>query len=354
MQSYNFFNKKTASFEANKQAEAKQKAISAILSQTDNSQYALKGAVNAERLYILFSIIALVELGAALFFYGAGFGINLTAAAALALGLAGGYHILLHHQLDHTSQGITFAKATENKALKNMALVNRVISLALIFFAAALIYFVGRPAFSAYRETQWEKMAAATPPPSVSMAQLTDSKGKLSVSRANAFTRLTNAAAGNTAEAKQRYDKTTATVADVVGVSAFIVEAILALLAYAIGAAKYAAVLDHLADGNSPTATVGSLNSHRTAANAAPISYNYTEPEPTQTDSGRVIIQGFRRPDGNPTASVGEKTATNSAASRVCGHCSEEFTYSIHNQKFCSESCRKRAWEARTGKKLKI
>lgn len=353
MQSYNFFSKKTTAFEANKQAEAKQKAINAILSQTDNSQYALKGAVNAERLYILFSIIALVELGAALFFYGAGFGINLTAAAALALGLAGGYHILLHHQLDHTSQGITFAKATENKALKNMALVNRVISLALIFFAAALIYFVGRPAFSAYRETQWEKMAAATPPPSVSAAALLDNKGKLSVSRANAFTRLTNATAGNTAEAKARYDKTTATVADVVGVSAFIVETILALLAYAIGAAKYAAVLDHLASDGTQTANVGSLNSHRTAVNAAPISYNYSEPEQPAADPGRIIIQGFRRADGNQTANVGEKTATNNA-SRVCGHCGESFIYSIHNQKFCTEACRKKAWEARTGKKLKI
>lgn len=50
-------------------------------------------------------------------------------------------------------------------------------------------------------------------------------------------------------------------------------------------------------------------------------------------------------------------TLANSPSSsneRVCAHCSTSYTYRHHKQKYCTDDCRKRAWEAKTGKQLKL
>jgi hypothetical protein len=39
---------------------------------------------------------------------------------------------------------------------------------------------------------------------------------------------------------------------------------------------------------------------------------------------------------------------------RICTHCSNGYTYRHHKQKYCSDNCRIKAWEQRTGKALKM
>ena len=39
---------------------------------------------------------------------------------------------------------------------------------------------------------------------------------------------------------------------------------------------------------------------------------------------------------------------------RICAHCNSTYTYKHHKQKYCTDDCRKRAWEERTGKQLKL
>jgi hypothetical protein len=39
---------------------------------------------------------------------------------------------------------------------------------------------------------------------------------------------------------------------------------------------------------------------------------------------------------------------------RLCTHCSNGYTYRHHKQKYCSDNCRIKAWEVRTGKQLKM
>ena len=39
---------------------------------------------------------------------------------------------------------------------------------------------------------------------------------------------------------------------------------------------------------------------------------------------------------------------------RNCSHCGDEYAYKHHKQKFCSDSCRKKAWEKKSGRKLKL
>lgn len=39
---------------------------------------------------------------------------------------------------------------------------------------------------------------------------------------------------------------------------------------------------------------------------------------------------------------------------RNCAHCNSEFTYNHKKQKYCSDDCRKKAWEQRTNRKLKL
>ena len=46
-------------------------------------------------------------------------------------------------------------------------------------------------------------------------------------------------------------------------------------------------------------------------------------------------------------------TPTVGTGNKVCLHCKKTYTYSIHNQKYCSETCRVAAWEQRNGRRLK-
>lgn len=54
---------------------------------------------------------------------------------------------------------------------------------------------------------------------------------------------------------------------------------------------------------------------------------------------------------GVGTAGVGTAGVTaKDGKSRVCLHCGNEYTYAIHNQKFCSENCRRENWNQKHGR----
>jgi hypothetical protein len=71
-----------------------------------------------------------------------------------------------------------------------------------------------------------------------------------------------------------------------------------------------------------------------------------SNPPTFSENSKRVVIKGFL-----PNAV--KQQPLNDSRARTCEHCGSEYIYKIHNQRFCGESCRIAAWEARTGKKFK-
>ncbi len=59
-----------------------------------------------------------------------------------------------------------------------------------------------------------------------------------------------------------------------------------------------------------------------------------------------------RRPIGFHTTKIVYENS-GGANLRICEHCSKEYSYKHHKQKYCGDQCRMEAWEARTGRILK-
>lgn len=70
------------------------------------------------------------------------------------------------------------------------------------------------------------------------------------------------------------------------------------------------------------------------------------------TNEAATIKGGKNSIDAVYTLAVNTANVS-SEKTRVCLHCGTSYTYSIHNQKYCSESCRIEAYEKRTGRVLK-
>lgn len=70
----------------------------------------------------------------------------------------------------------------------------------------------------------------------------------------------------------------------------------------------------------------------------------------------RTIIQGFKMNDKKDLNSIpnGERITVNvgDLKKRNCIYCQELFSYKHWNKKYCSDDCRIKAWEQRTGKKF--
>lgn len=349
-----------------------QESVNEILSNVENTPFALRGATTKSILYFLFSLIAAVELSAALFFYVASLGVSKAVALVVCGLLAFGFHALLHSILTDTSKGIVFGKRSESGAMSNEVTANIVLSIVLLLIAACSVFFIGKKGFTAYRATQYEKKiddekGKLPPVKSIDASMLTGKNGKIAAWKLETLTDLEKAKA--TATEKQqakdegeasRYDATTATITDIVGASAFLIELLLALLAYTIATAKKAAVIEEVArrktsNDNGETASVRqqalTANVEQTDIDTPSVQkFGYSE------NNGRTVIRGFQRQNDTPTASVKQQTTianVDDSKKRICLHCEEEYIYKIHNQKFCCEDCRIAAWEAKTGKRFK-
>lgn len=336
-----------------------QQSVNAILSNVENTPFALRGATVKTILYFLFSLIAAVELTAALFFYTASLGVSIVGAMLICGVVAFSFHFLLHSVLIDTCKGIVFGKRNESGAMANEVTANIVLSIVLLLMAACTVFFVGKKGFTAYRATQYETAQKETVKPKqdgVTASMLTNKKGKIASYKLELLTDLEKAKATTTEketaneESKQaRYDATTTTITDIVGASAFLIELLLALLAYTIATAKKAAVIEAIAERtNQTTASVitpSVIAESLTPSVQKPIGYS--------DNYGRTVVKGFQRDEGT-TASVERHPLDGiRSKSRICLNCEDEYVYKIHNQKFCSEACRIENWEQKTGKRFK-
>jgi hypothetical protein len=248
--------------EKNVQTAVHGEQVSNILDNVENVPFALRGAKGKAILYFLFSFIAAAELTAALTFYTASMGLSIIVAAVFCGAVAFGFHALLHGILSDTAKGIVFGKRTESGAMKAEVTGNIILSIVLLAIAACSVFFIGKKGFTAYRATAYEKkqddVKGKLPPiKSIDASMLTSKSGKISSYKLEMLGDLEKAKAKTTeaAQAKDesdasRYDGTTATITDIVGASAFLIELLLALLAYSIATAKLAATMDEIARRN--------------------------------------------------------------------------------------------------------
>jgi hypothetical protein len=175
---------------------------------------------------------------------------------------------------------------------------------------------------------------------------LTSKRGKISVYKLELLGKLENAkadtkqaeTAANTSE-KDSYDKTTNTITDIVGASAFALELLLALLAFTIATAKKAAAMEEIARRkNVAIVTITSENEqkrHKNDTKQVVTTYRNdtqtldTLPKPSEN---RTIIKGFERNEVNDTD---QKKGT-------CGNCKTPFTQKNKRHTYCSDSWRGR------------
>jgi hypothetical protein len=252
------------SHEKNVQTAVHGEQVSNILDNVENVPYALRGSTVKSILYWLFCTIAALELSAALFFYVASLGTPQAVAAVMAGVIGFALHGLLHALLTDTTKGMVFSKKRESKAMSQEVKVNILLSIVLLVTVALIVFFVGKKGFTAYRGHQYEiAQAEATgkagpdKPLGITADMLVNKKGKISSDKLEQLAAVTTATAkaadSKTASVtadRQAYDSTTAQMTDIVGASAFVLELLLALLAYSIATAKYAAVFDEIARRN--------------------------------------------------------------------------------------------------------
>ena len=75
---------------------------------------------------------------------------------------------------------------------------------------------------------------------------------------------------------------------------------------------------------------------------------------PFSDNRGRAVVRGFRRDDNAlRTPSVNVKGGEVLTVKKACSHCGGSYERRTTFQKYCSEACRIRAYEQRTGKKFR-
>ena len=367
--------------EKNVQTGVHAEQVGNILDNVENVPYALRGSMTKTILYWLFCLIAASELTAALFFYVASLGVNVYVAAVIGTAIGFTFHGLLHSILTDTTKGMVFSKSRESKAMSNEVKANIVLSIALLLMAACTVFFVGKKGFAAFRATKYETAQAESKPKEgiksieITADMLTNKKGKISSDKLEQLAAVTTATAKATdtksnaaKQDRDSYDTTTVNVTDIVGASAFVLELLLALLAYSIATAKFAATYDEIARRNAqdtPSVLHGitvqnaekpsveaSVGDKKTA-NHTPFGFSDNSASKTGNE-GRTIVKGFQRntEKASVEASVEASVDKKDSNLRVCEWCDEYYVYSIHNQKFCCADCRTASYEARTGKKV--
>jgi len=284
-------------------------------------------------LYFLFSFVAAAELTAALSFYTMSMGASMIIAAVFCGVLAFGFHALLHGILSDTAKGIVFGKKKESGAMSNEVTGNIILSIALLAIASCTVFFVGKKGFTAYRATQFEKKQEENKPKGdqakgIDASMLTNSKGKIAAWKLEALTDLEKAkskgveatTAAITAD-REAYDMNTAQITDIVGASAFLIELLLALLAYSIATAKLAATMDEIARRNGASqpqsqqaATTTGATANNTPSVTAQAASQQASPTATQqpqqatpTNEKKGITQRFNEYTVNDQNAITEK-----------------------------------------------
>ena len=365
--------------EKNVQTSVHTEEVNNILNNVENVPYALRGSTTKTVLYWLFCLIAASELTAALFFYVASLGANIYVAVVISASIGFVFHWLLHSILTDTTKGMVFSKMRESKAMSNEVRANIVLSIVLLIIAACTVFFVGKKGFAAFRATKYETAQTESKPKDgiksieITAEMLTNKKGKISSNKLEQLAAVTTATAKatetkTTAEKQDRdsYDLTTVNVTDIVGASAFVLELLLALLAYSIATAKFAATFDEIARRNAKETLSVLSDPQPETTTTETVTQNVTQPKQigfsqntTDTGSigndGRTVIKGFQRNELQPKEAI-TQTVTQTVSNeklRVCEYCDEPYIYGHARQKYCCEECRISAWQEKNSTVLR-
>lgn len=378
--------------EKNTVSSSHAESVSSILNSVENTPFALRGADTKTILYAFISVIAAVELTSALAFYGASLGVSLTVAFVICMLVASGFHYLLHSVLSITAHGIVFKKRSESKAMSTEVVANIWLSVALLLIASCTVFFGGKKGFTAYRGTEYEtKNKAALPSPgenkTITPDMLTSKSGKISVYKIELLTGLEKAKAAtkqaeNTASTteKDNYDKTTSTITDIVGASAFILECLLALLAFAIATAKKAAVMEEIARRDTSVTpenlTVNDRNGQKTVDNRknSTVTVERYAPKTVSPTVNTVTVTPANDGKNDATSTIplcdNGTTVTNVPPKRTvingfgatvptdnkyigtCPNCQQDFEKKNQRKIYCSTNCKTQHWQNKNGVSL--
>ena len=367
--------------ETNLVSEKNASDVNAILEGVENVPFALSGATTKTILYALFSVLAAMELTSALGFYVASFKVSLMVSFVFCGMVAAMFHALLHSILSNTAHGIVFSKRSESSAMSTEVIANIVLSVVLLLGASCTVFFVGKKGFTAYRATEFEtKTKVATPEKTaITPDMLTSKSGKISVYKLELLGKLEGAkAATKEAETtasdgeKERYDKTTDTITDIVGTSAFALEILLALLAFTIATAKKAAVMEEIARRKSTennhngqkivnnrentTVTVNrndEINENRNGKEPKKFVTLDSEnkPYPTIFPTDRPVTDN-RKEEPTKRKGIGFMPENSNENIGTCPQCHNEFERKNPKKIYCSTNCKTQFWQSKNGVSL--
>lgn len=391
------------SYESEQQKSNQAAKVAQILYENDAKNLAINGIATKTVLYSILSIVAVLELSAALFFYLSGaFSVPMFPAVAVGASIAIAYHYYLHAVLVSTCAAIAFERKHHSKAMKSETIINIVICLVLLLVAALSVSVLGRNGFSAYRMNQYNATSPAPlvdslrSKPAVSVEILTKN-GQLITERANAFAAVQNAEnAAKTIENAQKtqknaterkeYDAQTLQLSNIVGTSAFFVELLLLLLAYSIATAKRAATIETESNeyiilnssvtqnGTSVTQNERSVTQSVTQKNGTTVTQNL----PENTQKNDVGTQTTVTQNDNSVTQITDKldrltellermvtqslpqVAINETEKRqigfqnkACKQCQKPILDAKSERKeFCETKCRIEFWKGKTGQEI--
>ena len=330
----------------------KSKKVEDIINSTETVNYALHGVQIKLWLYLLIGLFSTCELALTITFYALSFAVNPYIAVIVGLFLSGCFHYLLHHLLISTALAAVFSKANESKALKSDINTNIFLSFFLLCIAACSVFFVGKNSYSAFRSDNFKPQIIVNSTPQITSDMLTNKNGKISgykMEQLAAFqaAKTTDTKVLDTNKTKDRaaYDAATEKTCNIVGSSAFVFEFLLALLAFAIATAKYAAAIETLAEINKEKED----NELQKRKNVTGFVVSET-PQQIAASIERKSI-GFEYGLRNTQCVVEEEP---NKRTLKCQHCEVEFEKTTTWHKYCGDACRIAANELRTGKKLKF
>ena len=359
------------SYENDQQRSNQSAKVQQIMYENSAKNLAINGIGNKSVLYAILSILAVLELCAALFFYFNGvFAVPIFAAVSLGASVAIAYHYYLHAVLVSTCSSIAFERKHHSKAMKTETIINIVICLLLLLAAALTVCVLGRNGFAAYRSNQFEAkyMQSNTDSTRSNLADNTailTKNGQLITERANALTALKAAENArnaqnnaNNAQKRKEYDNQTVQLSNVVGTSAFFVELLLLLLAYSIATAKRAATIEtesneYIVLESSVTqnnAQNHSVTDSVTQTVTQPITQNL--PENTQNIDSSVTLR-LEKIETILAQLVPTESKRQIGFNKECKQCAKPILDAKSDRKeFCNTSCRIEFWKGKTGKEL--
>jgi hypothetical protein len=186
------------SYEDAQQSANQAAKVQQIIYENDAKNIALRGIRTKTVLYFIMSIIAVLELTAALFFYLSGaFNVPTFPSVAMGASIAIAFHFYTHKVLSDTMASLAFERKHHSKAMRNETITNMVICVVLLFVAALAVVILGRNGFAAYRSNQFEAkqfsvLDSIPSKPSVNVEIFTKN-GQLITERANAYAKVKDA-----------------------------------------------------------------------------------------------------------------------------------------------------------------